>query len=251
MLLRNDVTAKFKHSLLGFFWIFIPPVCVLLIYVYMFSVIFMLRWPERDFSSRWGFGLIIYMGITIYSVLSDSIMSSIGILTSRSAMLKRVPFPYELFPISLACSNWMISGIVLWILFFLSLLTGGRGGIEVVWYFPLCYIPLFFLTAGCCWIVSALGIFIRDLGNILGILILLLFFSTPVFYSINMVPEKYRFLIELNPLSSLLANMRGILLQNRLPEWRDILLTWVIALVVFAVGYAFFMCLRKKFADVI
>ena len=115
---------------------------------------------------------------------------------------------------------------------------------------PVLY-SLVFLTAGCCWIVSALGIFIRDLGNILGILILLLFFSTPVFYSINMVPEKYRFLIELNPLSSLLANMRGILLQNRLPEWRDILLTWVIALVVFAVGYAFFMCLRKKFADVI
>ncbi len=251
LLFRNDLTAKFRHSLLGVCWLFIPPLSILLIYVYMFSVIFQLRWPEAELSSRWGFGLAIYAGITVFSAFSDSVMGSLNLLVSRSGSLKRVPFPWELLPMSLVCANMLIAAVVLLLLFVLSLLTGGSGSwMSLVW-FPVIFLPFLLLTVGCCWFAAALGLFFRDLGNLFGIILLLLFFSTPIFYSVRMVPESFHVILELNPLTPTVINIRNILLQNSPPSGGHVLSSILVGIVFFQAGFCFFEKMRRRFADVV
>ena len=251
MLFRNDLTAKFRHSVLGVFWLFIPPLCILLIYVYMFSVIFKLRWPESEMSSNWGFGLAVYTGITVFSVFCDSVMGSLNLLVSRGGIIKRVPFPWELLPVSFVCANVLIASVVLLLLFGLSLLSGGAGSWMGLLYFPLVMLPLFLFTLGCSWLASAAGVFFRDLSNLMGIIMLLLFFSTPVFYSIQMIPDSYLWMIRMNPLTPAVLNIRGIFLQNQPPDWGALLLSWIVGLLVFQIGFCCFEYLRRRFADVI
>ena len=251
MMVRNNILAKFRHSVLGFFWLFIPPLCILLIYVYMFSVIFKLKWPDADITSRWSFGLVIYTGITLYSVFSETLMGSMGLLLARANIIKRVPFPLELLSPALALANYLIMYAVLLLIFVISQCTDGGGSWMALVYLPLTTLPLLFLTAGCSWVISAAGLFFRDLGNLLGIVILLLFFSAPVFYDAVQIPEQYRWALYLNPLTPVIVNTRTIFFKQMAPDWCQLGISWLVCLAVFQIGFCIFMRLRRRFADVV
>lgn len=251
MMVRNNILAKFRHSILGFFWLFIPPMCVLLIYVYMFSVIFKLKWPDADITSRWSFGLVIYTGIILYSGFSETLMCSLNLLLSRASIIKRVPFPLDLLSPSLALANFLIIYAVVVLIYLISQFTNGGGSWTAPLYLPLTTLPLLLMTTGCGWIISAAGLFFRDLGNLLGIIILFLFFSTPVFYDMTQIPEQYRWAIYLNPLTPIIINTRTIIFKPSPPNWNLVGLSWLTALVVFQFGFCVFMRLRRRFADVV
>ena len=251
MMVRNNILAKFRHSVLGFFWLFIPPMCVLLIYVYMFSVIFKLKWPDADITSRWSFGLVIYTGIILYSGFSETLMGSLNLLLSRTGIIKRVPFPLDLLSPSLAVANFLIMYAVLVLIYLISQFTDGGGSWMAPLYLPLTTLPLLLLTMGCSWIISAAGLFFRDLGNLLGIIILFLFFSTPVFYDLIQIPEEYRWAIYLNPLTPIIVNTRTIIFKPSAPNWNMLAASWLTGLVIFQFGFCVFMRLRRRFADVV
>ena len=251
MMLRNNILAKFRHSVLGFFWLFIPPMCVLLIYVYMFSVIFKLKWPDADITSRWSFGLVIYSGIILYTGFSETLMGSLSLLLSRSSIIKRVPFPLDLLSPGMAVANFLIMYAVLILIYLISQFTDGGGSWMAPLYLPLTTLPLLLLTTGCSWIISAAGLFFRDLGNLLSIVLLLLFFSAPVFYDAVQIPEGYRWAIYLNPLTPVIVNTRTILFKPSAPDWILVGASWLTALVIFQFGFCVFMRLRRRFADVV
>ena len=251
MMVRNNILSKFRHSILGFFWLFIPPMCVLLLYVYMFSVIFKLKWPDADITSRWSFGLVIYTGIILYSGFSEPLMGSLSLLLARTGIIKRVPFPLNLLSPSLALANFLIMYAVLLLIFLISQFTGGGGSWTAPLYLPLTTLPLLLLTTGCSWIISAAGLFFRDLGNLLGIIILFMFFSTPVFYDVIQIPEEYRWAIYLNPLTPVIINTRTILFKPSAPNWNMVGLSCLTGLVIFQFGFCVFMRLRRRFADVV
>ena len=251
MMLRNNILAKFRHSVLGFFWLFIPPTCVLLIYVYMFSVIFKLKWPDADITSRWSFGLVIYSGIILYTGFSETLMGSLSLLLSRSSIIKRVPFPLDLLSPGMAVANFLIMYAVLILIYLISQFTDGGGSWMAPLYLPLTTLPLLLLTTGCSWIISAAGLFFRDLGNLLSIVLLLLFFSAPVFYDAVQIPEGYRWAIYLNPLTPVIVNTRTILFKPSAPDWILVGASWLTALVIFQFGFCVFMRLRRRFADVV
>ena len=251
MMVRNNILAKFRHSVLGFFWLFIPPLCILLIYVYMFSVIFKLKWPDADITSKWSFGLVIFTGITLYSVFSETVMGSVGLLLSRANIIKRVPFPLELLSPGLAVANFLVMYAVLILIFLVSQGTDGGGSWLALAYLPLTTLPLLLLTAGCSWIVSAAGLFYRDLGNLLGIVVLLLFFSAPVFYDSVQIPAQYLWALYMNPLTPVIENTRIIFFKQMGPSWHLLGLSWLTCLAVFQIGFCMFMRMRRYFADVV
>ena len=251
MMVRNNILAKFRHSVLGFFWLFIPPLSILLIYVYMFSVIFKLKWPDADITSRWSFGLVIYTGITLYSVFSETLMGSMGLLISRANIIKRVPFPLELLSPALTLANYLITYAVLLLIFLISQFTGGDGSWLALVYLPLTTLPLLLLSMGCSWIISSMGLFFRDLGNLLGIVILLLFFSAPIFYDVVQIPEEYRWALNINPLTPVIVNTRTIFFKYMQPDWYELGTSWLVSLVIFQLGFCVFMRLRRRFADVV
>ena len=251
MMVRNNILAKFRHSVLGFFWLFIPPLCILLIYVYMFSIIFKLKWPDADITSRWSFGLVIYTGITLYSVFSETLMGSLSLLSGRVSIIKRVPFPLELLSPALALANYLITYAILLLIFVISQCTDGDGSWIAFVYLPLTTMPLLLLATGCSWVASAAGLFFRDLGNLLGIVILLLFFSAPVFYDAVQIPEEYLWALYLNPLTPIIENTRTILFKQLEPDWFHLGFSWLVCLAVFQIGFCMFMRLRRRFADVV
>ncbi len=251
MMVRNNILAKFRHSVLGFFWLFIPPMCVLLIYVYMFSVIFKLKWPDADITSRWSFGLVIYTGIILYTAFSETLMGSLSLLLSRSSIIKRVPFPLDLLSPSLALTNFLITYAVLLLIFLISQFTGGAGSWLAPLYLPLTTLPLLLLATGGSWILSAAGLFFRDLGNLIGIVLLFMFFSSPVFYDAVQIPEEYRWAIYLNPLTPVIVNTRNIFFKPGGPDWTMVGASWLTGLIVFQLGFCIFMRLRRRFADVV
>ena len=251
MMVRNNILAKFRHSFLGFFWLFIPPMCVLLIYVYMFSVIFKLKWPDADITSRWSFGLVIYSGIILYTGFSETLMGSLSLLLSRSSIIKRVPFPLDLLSPGMSVANYLIMYAVLLLIYLISQFTDGGGSWMAPLYLPLTTLPLLLLTTGCSWIISAAGLFFRDLGNLLSIVLLLLFFSAPVFYDAIQIPEGYRWAIYLNPLTPVIVNTRTILFKPSAPDWTMAGASWLTSLVIFQFGFCVFMRLRRRFADVV
>ena len=251
MMVRNNILAKFRHSVLGFFWLFIPPLCILLIYVYMFSVIFKLKWPDADITSRWSFGLVIYTGIILYSGFSETLMGSLSLLLARTGIIKRVPFPLDLLSPSLAAANFLITYAVLVLIYLISQATDGGGSWLALAYLPLTTLPLLLLTTGCSWIISAAGLFFRDLGNLLGIVLLLLFFSAPIFYDAVQIPEGYRWALYLNPLTPVIINTRTIFFKPCAPNWTLVGISWLTGIVAFQLGFCVFMRLRRRFADVV
>lgn len=249
-LVQNNLSAKFRKSRLGFLWLFIPHLCILLLYIYVFSHIFKMKWPESSMESNWSFGLSIYTGIILYSLLSDSIMESIGSISRRVNYVKKISFPLDLLPVSTATANFLVAVIILLIIGLVSLASGGTCNHAVFMFLPL-MIPMWLLACGCAWIASVLGVFFRDIGNLLGILLLVLFFTAPVFYSLQAVPENLRFIAWCNPLTAFVINVRNVLLFNAKVDWQFYVISIGYGSLFFQGGFFLFSLARRRFADVI
>jgi lipopolysaccharide transport system permease protein len=133
------------------------------------------------------------------------------------------------------------------------LLIRGTVPSSVVW-LPVVLVPQLLFTLGVCWFLSALGVYVRDLGQIMGFLLTLWFFITPICYpetSLSTLPAGAFAILRKNPFYVLVRGYRAIFLENHAPEWLPLAKLWAVALVVFLLGYAWFYKLRKNFADVI
>jgi lipopolysaccharide transport system permease protein len=135
---------------------------------------------------------------------------------------------------------------------FLVALLVIRGAIptSVIW-LPVLLAPQLLFTLGMCWFLAGLGVFVRDLGQIMGFLLTLWFFITPICYSEANLPANALFILRKNPMYVLVHGYRAILLEHHAPELLPLMKLWIVALAVFFLGHAWFYKLRKSFADVI
>jgi len=159
-------------------------------------------------------------------------------------------FPLETLPV-----NQVVAGLVTELFaagVFLAALLVIRGGVptSVIW-LPVLLAPQLLFTLGVCWFLAALGVFVRDLGQIMGFLLTLWFFITPICYSETQLPAGALFILRKNPMFVLVRGYRAILLEGHPPEFLPLLKLWMVALALFFLGHAWFYKLRKSFADVI
>lgn len=250
-LVRRNILGRFRHSLLGVFWLFLPPLCILMLYVFVFSIIFQMRWPEREISSRWSFGLVIFCGMTVFAVFNESAVGSIASVSGNPNFVKRVMFPVELLPVSQAFASFLVNGMILLLILAVSLCSGGTADWAGIALLPVILVPLLLLSLGAAWFTAALGVFHRDISHVVGIVMMVLFFTAPVFYSARMVPAQYEFILNLNPLTPLVDNIRRVLLFGQLPDWAGVARSWLVGLLAFQFGYFCFAKWRKGFADVL
>jgi lipopolysaccharide transport system permease protein len=164
--------------------------------------------------------------------------------------VKKVVFPLEVLPVSAALGGlvqFSVNGVVL---IGAHLATGGHIGWTLL-LAPAVVLPLVLLVLGTGWILSSLGVLIRDVSHGLGLLLQLVPFVTPVFYPLDALPGGVRQVLRLNPLTSIVENLRGIILWGRAPNWEEWLVWVLIASLVFVAGYRWFAYTRFDFADVI
>ena len=247
-LARREIEARYRGSFLGLAWAVIAPLILLTVYTFVFSVVFKLRWANTSGTGE--FALMVFTGIIPFNIFAECINRSPDLMLENVSYVKKVLFPLDIMPmVSLASAlfNAFFSVLVLMVFY---LFVHGLPPVTAL-AAPLALIPMLLSILGLTWFLSALGVYIRDLRQFIGILVMTLMFLSPIFYPLTAVPEGYRSLYLLNPVAVVIVDLRGMLFAG---EWPD-LFNWATYLVLSALlahlGYLWFMKTREGFADVV
>lgn len=248
-LIWRDVAGRYRGSLAGLFWSFLNPLFSLAMYTFVFGVIFKARWGLFA-ESTFDFALILFAGLIVHSLLSECITAAPHLILGNPAFVKQVVFPLEILPlVSLGASlfHTAVSMLLLVLVWFIA-----HGEAQAALFFiPFLLAPLCLIAAGCAWFLCATAVYFRDLGQIVGFISKALLFFSPIFYPASAVPEPFRTLLIVNPLTYVIENIRAVMVRGEFPEPRAYLVYWLISLTVAWVGYAWFQRFRSGFADVI
>jgi len=247
---RREIEGRYKGSYLGMIWPVIIPLLLLGIYTFIFSLVFKVKWPGSGEINQGEFALTLFAGLIPFTIFSETITRSPSLIVSNPNYVKKVIFPLEILPVSVlgaALFQGLISVAIL--------IAGGWVLLGTVsakaFLLPLYLVPLAGFSLGLAWFLSSLGVYVRDIGYAIGILVQILFFLSPIFYPLEAVPERFRIFIKLNPLTGILEGFRQVLVWNQWPDFGFWFLQTAGALLVFVGGYMWFMKTRSGFADVL
>ena len=247
-LVRRDVLGRYSGSFAGAFWAILNPLMLMLTYFFVFGMVLKSRFG--DDPSRASFAIYFLGGMLPWLAVSEAVGRAPFIMIEHRGFIKKLVFPVETLPVNLVVAG-LVTEFFGTVLFVLALLIV-RGHLPAtVIYLPLLVIPQILLTAGICWFLAALGVFVRDLAQINGFLLTVWFFVTPICYPETSLPKEAAGLLTKNPIYVLVRGYRSILLESHAPDW--VALGWLTlaSAAVFLLGHAWFYKLRKSFADLI
>jgi lipopolysaccharide transport system permease protein len=244
---RRDILGRYRGSFGGAAWAVLNPLLLMLTYFFIFGVVLQQKFNPGD--QPVDYPLYFFAGYLPWLAFSEAVGRSPSILIEYRNFIKKLRFPVETLPLNIVGSGLVTEGFGL-ILFAAGLILV-RGGlpVTVVW-LPLLIIPQILFTAGLAWFLSALGLFVRDLGQVITYVVTLWFFLTPICYSEAAMRKAAPVLVN-NPIYLLVRAYRNVLLDGHAPDPRSLAIFWALAIVVFLAGHAWFYKLRKWFADVI
>jgi len=248
-LAKREVISRYRGSVMGLAWSFFNPLLMLAVYTFVFSVVFNARWGGQA-GHRGEFAIILFVGILVHGIFAECINRAPTLITSNSSYVKRVVFPLDTLPwvaMGAALFHALVSLIVLLVaqLFIRGVLP------ATVIYLPLVLFPLILFTMGLAWLLAALGVFIRDIGQMTGILTTILLFLAPVFYPVEALPVQIREWIYINPLTFIIEQSRDVLVWGVNPDLVGLGKYLLFAVFVALLGYACFQKMRRGFSDVI
>ena len=247
-MVRRDILGRYRGSFGGVFWTVINPLLLMLTYFFVFGVVLRTRFGADQ--SRSGFALYFLAGMLPWLAFSEAAGRAAGVMLEHRNFVKKLVFAVETLPVNLVVSG-LVSEFFAVILFCVSLLAV-RGGLpaSILW-LPVLIVPQVLFTAGVSWFLAALGVFVRDLGQVIGFLLTLWFFVTPICYPDSSLPPGFLPLFAKNPIYVLVRGYRAVLLENHPPDFGPLWKLWLLAAAVCVLGHAWFYKLRKSFPDVI
>lgn len=247
---RREVVGRYKGSVMGLAWSFFNPVFMLAVYTFVFSVVFKSRWGVDTGESQGQFAVVLFVGMIVHGLFAEVLNRSPSLIISNVNYVKKVVFPLEILPViamGTALFHGLISVAVLLSAF--ALFNGYLPWTAVL--APLVLLPLVILTVGFAWMLASLGVFLRDVGQTIGIVTLVMMFLAPVFYPVTAVPEEFRSMIMVNPLTFIIEQARNVLVWGRMPDLTGLVVYLLVAAAVAWMGYVWFQKTRKGFADVL
>ena len=247
---RRDVVGRYRGSIMGLAWSFFNPLLMLLTYTFVFSVVFRARWGVGGEESRTDFAIILFVGMIVYGLFAECVNRAPGIIISNVNYVKKVVFPLEILPWVVLGSAIFYSLVSAAVLLLAQLILNQTFPWTSV-FFPLVMLPLVFAAMGFGWFLAALGVFLRDIGQMTGIFTTVVMFVSPVFYPVTALPKEYQGLLRLNPLTLIIEESRKVLVFGVLPNWLSLFVALVLGLSIASVGFWWFQRTRKGFADVL
>ena len=249
-LTRREVEGRYRGSFIGIFWSFVSPLVLLGIFTFVGGVVLKIRWSESSTGGLGDFALMLFAGLIAYSVFGECVSRAASLIVAVPSYVKKVVFPLEVLPVSVLGSALFHGLVSLAALFTFSLVHRGTLPWTIV-FLPLAALPLALLSLGLTWFLASLGVFLRDLGYAVPLLLQVVFFATPIMYPAESVPTRFRAALYLNPLAWTVESFRALIFRGALPDWVG-LVAWTAGAGVFMLlGYAWFMKTRKGFADVL
>ncbi|MDR2990348.1 MAG: ABC transporter permease [Burkholderiaceae bacterium] len=247
--IRREVAGRYKGSFLGLFWTIITPLIMLAIYTFVFGFIFKSRWRSTS-SSHAEFAIVMFVGILVHGLMAECLNRAPVLIVGNPNYVKKVVFPLQAL-------GWISVGTALFhmlvascILLVAVLLWQGHLPLTAV-LAPVVLLPFLVFTVGLVWFLSSLGVFMRDLGQVMGIVTSLLMFLAPVFYPITSVPKALQIVIMFNPLTFIIEQLRDVVIWGHGLDWAMWCVYSLIAYGVAWSGLAWFEKTSKGFADVL
>jgi lipopolysaccharide transport system permease protein len=216
----------------------------------VFSVIFKARWNVEG-ETRAVYALVLFAGLMMFSLFAECLNRAPSLILSNANYVKKVVFPLEILPwVVLGSALFhMVVSLIVWTGFYVLLFHVAPPATALL--FPVVFLPLALIVIGLSWLLAALGVYIRDVSQIIGIVTSVLMFLTPIFYPLSALPEPFRRFLYLNPLTLAVEQGRDVLIWGRLPDWRAYDVFLLIGIVVAWLGFAWFQRTRRGFADVL
>ena len=246
---KRDVLGRYRGASFGLLWSLISPFLMLMVYTFAFGTIMKGRWPQIE-AGHTQFSIILFAGLIVHGFFAECLGKSVGLIVGNPNFVKKVIFPLDILPWPMVFSALFHTFMNLIVFMVLRLIMDG----DVAWttvLFPLVLLPLVVFTLGISWFMAAAGVYFRDLGQITGVIATAMLFLSSALMPVESVSEKYRWIIQLNPLTFIIDQARNVLLWGQYPDWPGLGIYSLISLVVFYTGHAFFIATRKGFADVI
>jgi lipopolysaccharide transport system permease protein len=248
VMVRRDILGRYRGSFGGSFWTVFNPLLLMLTYFFVFAIVLRARFPGDP--SRSGFALYYLCGMLPWLAFSEAAGRAPTLMLEHRNFVRKLVFAVETLPVNLVAAG-LVSEFFAVILFALFLLVVRHGVPATVLWLPVLIIPQVLFTAGFTWFVAALGVFVRDLGQVMTFLLTIWFFITPICYPETSWPPGAAALLSKNPILVLVRGYRAVFLESHAPSFGPLWKLWVLSLVVFVAGHAWFYKLRKSFADLI
>ena len=248
-LIIREVLGRYRGSFMGILWSFFNPLFMLSVYTFVFSVVFKARWNSGS-ESKTEFALVLFAGLIIFNLFAECINRAPSLILGNVNYVKKVMFPLEILPwVSLGTSLFhSIISLSVWLVAYVAFFGTPH---PTVFFLPLIFVPFVLFICGLSWILASLGVYLRDVSQLIGIITTVLMFLSPIFYPASALPEKYRYLLFLNPLTPVIEQTRDVLFWGKAPDFSQLGICLVVATIIAWLGFAWFQKTRKGFADVL
>jgi len=237
---RKEIRGKYKGSFLGILWSFVSPLLSTLVYAIVFP--FLLRNSQDHYTT------FLIIGILPWNWFTTVISQGTGCILWNGGILKKVYFPREILPITINVSG-LINFLISCIIILIFLICSGIGFSIYILFLPIIVLAEFILLQGIIFITSSINVYIRDTEYIINFFIQLLFYGTPILYTVDMFPERFHFLLRLNPMAPIIESYRDIFYYQQLPNLKGLLYVYVVGIILLFVGIKIFNKLEKGFAE--
>jgi lipopolysaccharide transport system permease protein len=249
-LVKRDVLGRYRGSMLGVGWSLLHPIFMLAVYTFVFSFVFRIRWEGGIGDSKLEFAIVLFCGMIVYTIFAESFTRSPGLIVAQPSFVKKVVFPLEVLPVVTVLAALVHAAISFAVLLALMMAVG-RAPAATGLLVPVVLAPYVFFCLGVAWCLSALGVYLRDIGQVAQVLVTALMFLSPLFYPVSALPEALRPFFLLNPLTFPIEATRAVLLFGRAPDALALGAYTAFALASAWAGFAIFQRARRGFADVV
>jgi lipopolysaccharide transport system permease protein len=252
-LVRRDLEARYKGSILGNLWPLVNQLSQLLIYTYVFSIVLQVKLNLQGMpqDSKLTFGLWLFAGLVPWLAFTGGLTQAAAVVIGQPNLVKKVVFPLSLLPLVPILSTFIEStfGLVA-LIAMVGLLTHQLH--LTLFLLPLVWLPQLLLTAGLGYFTSSLTVFLRDIPQSLGVILNLWFYLTPIVYPVEKIPEQWQFLVFwCNPLTAIAEVYRDLILKGEISHGMELGIASLISIAIFYIGFFVYQKLRPAFADVL
>lgn len=248
-LIKKDIQQRYQGSVLGMLWSFIVPLLMLVIYTFVFSEVFQAKW-DINTDDKYQFALVLFCGLTAFNMVGEVMNRSTVLIASNTNYVKKVIFPLEILPVVTVFSALFNAVIGFMILIVAQLVIYHTVSVTIYLVF-LALIPLVILCIGLGLLISAISVYLKDVNNFVSVLVTVLMYMSPVFFPLTSVPENFKFICEVNPLTYIIENFRNVVLYGRSLDWKYYGISCIVAVAVYLLGKVVFMRAKEGFADVL
>lgn len=247
-LTKREFAGRYRGSFGGLIWSLVQPMCLLSVYTIAFGVILKARWGVSGSTAE--YALMLFAGLIIFNAFAECLNRAPTLITNNPNFVKKIVFPLELLPWVMAFTAMLhaLIGVAVWLVGYTMLFDLPNPSVI---FFPVILLSFFPVLLGIGWLLAALGVMIRDIQLLTGLLAQMLLFLTPIFYSIDMVPASLQRLLMFNPLTLIVEQFRWVLFARGTPELLELALYFVLSVLFARVSLALFRRLRPTFADIV